>query len=250
MSPSFGVAVFAAYKIVQAATSPLWGRISDGVPMGMLLSVVCFSYGAVSIGLAVLPLGAEGLLVGAAILGSVTLPFTAVMRVFWNRVSLRRRASAGRQRVRVVDVGGCAPRRSGRGRCNGPVGAAVGDSSGSRGRCNRCRRRALLHEAGAPGRPRRWCLRASRGGRVLRSTLAVRVAAADLGIARRVLLRSRRSVRRLRRWPDGYRAVCRAVGPGQFRGTGLPPPRCGRPIGITSRAVRIARGDCPCFRRL
>lgn len=86
MSPSFAAAVFAAYKIVQAATSPLWGRISDGVPMGMLLRVVCFSYGAVSIGLAVLPLGAVGLLVGAAILGSVTLPFTAVMRVFWNRV--------------------------------------------------------------------------------------------------------------------------------------------------------------------
>lgn len=87
LSPTTAGFAAAGYRAGQAITTPLWGRIADRAPLHLLLRTAPIGYG-----LLVLIIGASGsrpllLCVCASALGCLTLPYSAVMRAFWNRQS-------------------------------------------------------------------------------------------------------------------------------------------------------------------
>ncbi|WP_069166191.1 MFS transporter [Nocardia altamirensis] len=84
-SPTVAGAALAVYRIAQAATTPLWGRAADRVPLRVLLRTAPIGFG-VFVALLASCAAQPALLISAAmILGCLTLPYSAFLRTLWNR---------------------------------------------------------------------------------------------------------------------------------------------------------------------
>lgn len=85
LSPVMAGAALGAFRVAQAVATPLWGRLGDAIPLRFLMRIVCTTYGATAAALAMLAGDSVAIVAGAVLLGLVTLPFSALMRAFWNR---------------------------------------------------------------------------------------------------------------------------------------------------------------------
>ncbi len=85
LSPALAGVSLAAFRVAQVVATPIWGRLGDAIPLRFLLRLACTAYGAIAAALAMLDVDSVVLVAGAGMLGLVTLPFSALMRAFWNR---------------------------------------------------------------------------------------------------------------------------------------------------------------------